>query len=191
MPCKPGATDAQMDDMVRKLLKNFDAFTDPRRPDYITTKSIRNMAKQPFGSDPVQNANIRLANALVNNPQALNAIDRHSSTGALDGRIRRQEIEQTLSSQSPLKYLDDSGLAQEMLDHFQELKDPANPGFISIAKLRGLASWSTSNPIYGRLAWIAKEVLKRSEVMKNMDAGDHLGKDGWIHWNTLLRMSRG
>ncbi len=200
-PCKPDPcyghkpdpvySQKSNDDLARQLLNNFDAFKDPKTPWFVTTQSLSDMANKPLTGNPAQDQNIRLARELLRRPEVVNALDRHSSTGALDGLIDRQKIQMTLSSQSPLKYQDDSRLAQEMLEHFEGLKDPANPGFISIDKLHGLASWPTSDPVHGRLAWIAQEVLKRSEVKENMDGGDYWGKDGWIHWDTLRQMSRG
>ena len=200
-PCKPDPcyghkpdpvySQKSNDDLARQLLNNFDAFKDPKTPWFVTTQGLSDMANKPLTGNPAQDQNIRLARELLRRPEVVNALDRHSSTGALDGLIDRQKIQMTLSSQSPLKYQDDSRLAQEMLEHFEGLKDPANPGFISIDKLHGLASWPTSDPVHGRLAWIAQEVLKRSEVKENMDGGDRWGKDGWIHWDTLRQMSRG
>jgi hypothetical protein len=179
------------DDLARQLLNNFDAFKDPKTPWFVTTQGLSDMANKPLTGNPAQDQNIRLARELLRRPEVVHALDRHSSTGALDGLIDRQKIQMTLSSQSPLKYQDDSRLAQEMLEHFEGLKDPANPGFISIDKLHGLASWPTSDPVHGRLAGIAQEVLKRAEVKENMDGGDYWGKDGWIHWDTLRDLAEG
>lgn len=69
------------------------------------------------------------------------------------------------------------------------LKDFQNPQYISIEKLRDLAKWPTGDPVHGRLALIAQEVLKRSDVRDGMDGGDRWGKDGWIHIDTLRQMS--
>lgn len=178
------------DDLAKMLLDQFDAFK-PGSRGYITTQDISNMAGRQLTGDPSQDRPIRLARELMSDRrrELVNAMDRHSTTGALDGIIDQQKIRMTLSSQSPLKYYDDWQLADDMLQHFDQLKDPRNPQYISIEKLRGLAQWPTSDPVHGRLAWIAQEVLKRSQVKDGMDGGDAWGKDEWIHIDTLRRMS--
>ncbi|TFY91509.1 hypothetical protein DYL61_18745 [Pseudomonas nabeulensis] len=173
------------------LLDNFDAFKDPKQPWFVTTQTISDMAGKALTGDAAQDRNILLARELMRRPDLVNAMDRHSTTGALDGLIDRRKIQMTLNSQSPLKYKDDKQLASEMLDHFDALRDPRYPDYISIDKLRGLAQWPTDDPVHGRLAWIAQEVLKRSEVKDQMDAGDNWGgADGWIKKSTLESMSR-
>ncbi|PRA25972.1 hypothetical protein CQZ99_19425 [Pseudomonas poae] len=173
------------------LLDNFHAFKDPKQPGYVTTQTISAMADRRLTGDPAKDRNILLARELMRRPDLVNAMDRHSTTGALDGLIDRQKIQMTLNSQSPLKYKDDDQLAREMLKHFDALRDPRYPDYISIDNLRGLAQWPTDDPVYGRLAWIAQEVLKRSEVKHQMDAGDNWwGTDGWIKKSTLKSMSR-
>lgn len=186
-PCYSGQSN---DDLAKKLLDNFDAFKDPKQPWYITTQGISDLANKPLTGNPDQDQNIRLARELMKRPELLDAIDRHSTTGALDGLIDRKKIEMTLCSQSPHKYQDDKQLAAQMLQHFSALKDPDNPDYISIDRLRDIAKWPTDDTANGRLAWIAQELLKRSETAARLDGGDHWGKDGWIHKDTLRRMSR-
>lgn len=197
-PCKPdpchGKPDPwysgqSNDDLAKMLLNNFDAFRDPKQS-WITTQAISDMASKPLTGDVDQDRNIRLARELMKRPELVNAIDRHSTTGALDGIIDRLKIQMTLNSQSPHKYQDDKQLAGEMLANFSALKDPDNPQYISIDKLRDMAKWPTDDPTHGHLAWIAQEVLKRSETLAGLDSGDHWGKDGWIHKDTLRQMSR-
>ena len=147
------------------------------------------MANEQLTGDRDRNRNILLARELTKHPEVLNAIDRHSTTGKLDGLIDRQKIQMTLDSKSPLKYLDDNKLAGEMLKHFSALRDPNNTDYINIDKLRGVAQWPTDDPVHGRLAWIAQEILKRSETLAAADGGDHWGRDGWIHKDTLRNMA--
>ena len=199
-PCKPDPcygnrpdpvySQKSNDDLARMLLNNFDAFKDPKQPWFVTKDGLSDMANKPLTGNTSQDQNIRLARELMKRPELVNALDRHSTTGALDGLIDRQKIQMTLSSQSPMKYQDDNQLAAEMLRHFDALRDPDNRDYISLDKLRGLAQWPTNDPVHGRLAWIAQEVLKRSEVKDTMDGGDRWGKDGWIHKDTLRQMSR-
>ena len=198
-PCKPDPchgkpdpwySNKNNDELARMLLNNFDAFKDPARPWFINSQAISDMASKPLTGNAAQDQNIRLAKELMKRPELVNAIDRHSTTGALDGLIDRKKIEMTLASQSPMKYLDDKQLAGEMLDHFKALRDPDNRDYISIDKLRGVAQWPTDDPIHGRLAWIAQELLKRSDTSAALDGGDHWGKDGWIHKDTLRQMAR-
>ncbi|WP_312496466.1 hypothetical protein [Pseudomonas cremoris] len=198
-PCKPDPchgkpdpwySNKSNDDLAKMLLNNFDAFKDPKQPWFINTQAISDMANKPLTDDASQDQNIRLARELMKRPELVNAIDRHSSTGALDGLIDRKKIEMTIGSQSPMKYLDDKQLAGEMLDHFKALRDPDNRDYISIDKLRGVAQWPTDDPVHGRLAWIAQEILKRSDTAALLDGGDHWGKDGWIHKDALRQMAR-
>ena len=197
-PCKPDPchgkpdpwfSNKSNDDLAKMLLNSFDAFKDPKQPGYVTTQGISDLASKPLTGDAAQDQNIRLARELMKRPELVNAMDRHSTTGALDGLIDRKKIEMTLSSQSPLKYLDDNKLAGEMLDQFRALRDPDNTDYINVDKLRGIAQWPTSDPVHGRLAWIAQEILKRSETLAAADGGDHWGKDGWIHKDTLRQMA--
>ena len=198
-PCKPDPcygkpdpwySNKSNDDLASMLLNNFDAFKDPKQPGFINTQSISDMASKPLTGNAAQDQNIRLAKELMKRPELVNAIDRHSTTGALDGLIDRKKIEMTLASQSPMKYLDDKQLAGEMLDHFKALRDPDNPEYISIDKLRDVAQRPTDDPVHGRLAWIAQEILKRSDTSAALDGADHWGKDGWIHKDTLRQMAR-
>lgn len=84
-----------------------------------------------------------------------------------------------------MKYLDDKQLAQKMFKHFEDLQDCDNPEYISLDKLR-----RSSPPLSGYPAWIAQEILKRSDTSAALDGGDHWGKDGWIHKDTLRQMAR-
>ncbi|WP_193557576.1 hypothetical protein [Pseudomonas kairouanensis] len=199
-PCKPdpcyGKPDPwyssqSNDDLAKMLLNNFDAFKDPKQPWYITTQGISDLANKPLTGNPDQDQNIRLARELMRRPELVNAMDRHSTTGALDGLIDRKKIQMTLSSQNPHKYQDDKQLAAEMLKHFDALKDPDNPDYISIDRLKDMAKWPAGDTAHGRLAWIAQELLKRSDTSASFDGADHWGRDGWIHKDTLRRMSRG
>ena len=192
-PCKPdpcyGKPDPwygnkSNDDLARSLLNNFDAFRAANGPSYITTQNLADMANRELTGNPTQDANIRLARELMRRPELVNAIDRHSTTGALDGFIDRLKIQMTLNSQSPMKYKDDNQLAAEMLDHFKALRDPRYPDHISIEKLRNIAEWPTDGA-HGDLAWIAQEILKRSDTLAQMDGSNG---DGWIHKDTLRRM---
>ena len=198
-PCKPDPchgkpdpwySNKSNDELAQLLLSNFDAFKDPKQPWYVTTQGISNIASKPLTGNAAQDQNIRLARELMKRPELVNAMDRHSSTGALDGLIDRQKIQMTIGSQSPFKYQDDKQLAGEMLNHFKALRDPENPEYISVDKLRGMAQWPTDDPVHGRLAWIAQEILKRSQTLSELDGGDHWGKDGWIHKDTLRQMAR-
>lgn len=68
------------------------------------------------------NENIRLANELLRRPELMAAMDRHSSTGALDGLIDRQKLNMVIKGENYFKYKTDKELAGELLDHFDELK---------------------------------------------------------------------
>ena len=190
-PCKPEPCRYERnDELARELLDNFDAFRDSSCRTYITKQDIERVAGQRPTGNEATDKNIRLARALLQRPELIQAIDRHSTTGALDDIIDRRKIEMTLGSQSPMKYLDDKQLANEMLDQFKALRDPDNLDYISIDKLRGVAQWPTNDPTHGHLAWIAQEILKRSDTLAALDGGDHWGKDGWIHKDTLRQMAR-
>lgn len=185
-PCKPEPCRYERnDELARELLDNFDAFRDSSCRTYITKQDIERVAGQRPTGIEATDKNIRLARALLQRPELIQAIDRHSTTGALNDKIYRREIEMTLGSQSPMKYLDDKQLAQQMFKHFEDLQDCDNPEYISLDKLR-----RSSPPLSGYPAWIAQEILKRSDTLAALDGGDHWGKDGWIHKDTLRQMAR-
>ena len=88
-PCRPHQQYSlkNNEELAQQLLNNFDAFRDRKNPGYVSVDSIHAMAKKGWSPNPVTNANIRLANELLRRPELMSALDRHTSTGALDGLI--------------------------------------------------------------------------------------------------------
>ncbi len=118
----PGYANKSREQLAQQLLDNFDAFKDRGNAGYVSVNSIREMAKKGWSHDPVMNQNIRLAKELLRRPELVDAIDRHRSTGALDGLINRQKLGMVISDTNFFKYNSDKQLAQEMLEHFDALK---------------------------------------------------------------------
>ena len=110
------------EELAQQLLDNFNAFRDPKKPGYVSVDSILAMAKRGWSPNPAMNENIRLANELLRRPELMAAMDRHSSTGALDGLIDRQKLNMVIKGENYFKYKTDKELAGELLDHFDELK---------------------------------------------------------------------
>ena len=167
----------------------FERFKTPGSGQFINKETIRDFAQKDPAMHPGQRDLILLAQALDSREGLLDAIDRHSTTGALDNLIDMRKIQMTLNDPSPLTYHSDKQLAGEMLDHFRALRDRDYPDYINIDKLKEIAKWPTGGEGHGRLAWIAQELLKRSQVKDQMDGGDNWwGTDGWIHKSTLEKM---
>lgn len=191
-PTAPGRPDPQYslknnEDLARQLRDNFDAFIDPRNPGHVTIDSIHAMAGKSWSSNPVMNENIRLANELLRRPDLLNALDRHSTTGALDGLINRQNVNLVISGENYFKYKTDKELAAEMYEHFNELKSTPWQRELSISDLRKLARQPlTGDSPQDHLIQLAQEILKRSDALKRMDQNN----DGRIGRDTLYWLSR-
>ncbi|KAF1030668.1 MAG: hypothetical protein GAK37_01184 [Pseudomonas sp.] len=195
-PCKPGKPDPQYgtknnEELAQLLLDNFDAFKDPKSPSYITKQGLEAMASRPLTGDPDKDRNIHLAKELLKRPDLVDALDRHSTTGALDGLIDRQKIEMTIKGQSPFKYQSDKQLAAEMLKHFDELKGGFWSRTINIDDLKDLAGQKlTGDASKDNLIWLAREIIQRSEALKKMDNTRGLDDDGLISKKGLKKLSR-
>ncbi|MGF6095057.1 hypothetical protein [Pseudomonas sp. 18175] len=192
-PCRPEPPEPcryeRNDKLLEELVKNFGEFQKLSCKSYITTNDIKEMAREPFGESDKKDQSIHLAQALLKHPELINAIDRHSTTGALDEIIDLQKIEMTLNSKSPYKYFDDKYLADEIFKHFSEFTSMKSSDYISVRKLKRIASQSTELPGSAHLTWMAQELLKRSETLEKLDDDVFWGKGKWIHKDALLRMS--
>ena len=177
--------------LAKQLSDNFNAFRDRNNPGYISVDSIHAMAKKGWSPDPVTNANIRLANELLRRPELMSALDRNTSTGALDGLINRQNVNAVIEGENYFKYKSDKELAGEMLKHFNELKSNPRAGELSFHNLRRLASQSqTGDSSKDHLVQLAQEILRRSDVLKKMDNLAGRDNDGRISWQALYQLSR-
>ncbi|WP_411389318.1 EF-hand domain-containing protein [Pseudomonas sp. MPB23] len=191
-PSPPGRPDPQYslknnEDLAKQLRDNFNAFIDPRNPGAVTIDSIHAMAGKSWSWNPAMNENIRLANELLRRPDLLNALDRHSTTGALDGLIDRQNVNLVISGENYFKYKTDKELAAEMYEHFNDLKGAPWKRELNISDLKKLARQPlTGDSPKDHLIQLAQEVLKRSDALKRMDQNN----DGRIGRDTLYWLSR-
>jgi hypothetical protein len=177
--------------LAKQLLDNFNAFRDPKNPGYISVGSIHAMANRGWSSNPAVNENIRLAKELLRRPDLMSALDRHSSTGSLDGLIDRQNLNLVIKGGNYFKYNTDKELAGEMLKHFNELKGGPWGQDISIKDLRKLAAkHQTGDSAKDHLIQLAQEVLKRSDLVKMLDNLASPDNDGRISKEALRRLSR-
>ena len=181
-PPAPGRPDPQYalknrEELAQQLLDNFNAFRDPKKPGYVSVDSILAMAKRGWSPNPVMNENIRLANELLRRPELMAAMDRHSSTGALDGLIDRQKLNMVIKGENYFKYKTDKELAGELLDHFDELKKRSGGSSLQISELKEWARKPlTGDAAKDHLIQLSQEILTRSDVLEKMD--NHLSKDG-------------
>lgn len=192
-PCRPDPQYSlkNNEQLAQQLSDNFNAFRDRNNPGYISVDSIHAMAKKGWSPDPVTNANIRLANELLRRPELMSALDRNTSTGALDGLINRQNVNAVIKGENYFKYKSDKELAGEMLKHFNELKSNPRAGELSFHNLRRLASQSqTGDSSKDHLVQLAQEILRRSDVLKKMDNLAGRDNDGRISWQALYQLSR-
>lgn len=179
------------EELAQQLLNNFDAFRDRKNPGYVSVDSIHAMAKKGWSPNPVTNANIRLANELLRRPELMSALDRHTSTGALDGLIDRQNVSSVIRGENGFKYKSDKELAGEMLEHFDDLKSNPHAQELSFNDLR---RWAAQRPnghaSRNHLIQLAQEVLKRSDMLTKMDNLAGRDNDGRISRHALHYLSR-
>ncbi len=179
------------DELAQQLRDNFNAFRDRSNPGYVSVDSIYGMAKKTWSPNPVTNANIRLANELLRRPELMSALDRHSSTGALDGLIDRQNVNIVVKGENYFKYKTDKEMAGEMLEHFDELKRNPWDRELSFNHLRSLAAQEqTGDSPMDHLIQLSQEILKRSDVLREMDNLAGRDNDGRISWQALYQLSR-
>ncbi|WP_225927024.1 MULTISPECIES: hypothetical protein [Pseudomonas] len=173
------------------MLDNFAAFKDPQNPGYVSVDSLHAMANKGWSDDPAMNKNIRLARELLRRSELTDAIDRHSTTGALDGLIGRKQLRAIINADNHFKYSSDKQLAQEMLDHFKELKGGKRGPNLRIADFKKLASSPlTGDSAKDHLIQLAQEFLKRSDLVSKLDNLAGPENDGRISWKALYLMSR-
>ncbi|WP_181081368.1 MULTISPECIES: type III secretion effector protein [Pseudomonas] len=195
-PTLPGRPDPQYslknnEQLASQLSKNFDAFMDPKKPGYVSIDSIYAMAKRGWSSDPRVNENIRLAKEMLRRPDLLGALDRHSSTGALDGLIDRQNVNRVIHGDNYFKYNTDKELVGELYEHFSVLKDGPGSADISISDLRNLAREPlTGDSPKDHLVQLAQELLKRSDLVTKLDNLASQNGDGRINLRALLLLLR-
>ncbi|MEW5713675.1 type III secretion effector protein [Pseudomonas sp. SB113] len=192
-PCRPHQQYSlkNNEELAQQLLNNFDAFRDRKNPGYVSVDSIHAMAKKGWSPNPVTNANIRLANELLRRPELMSALDRHTSTGALDGLIDRQNVSSVIRGENDFKYKSDKELAGEMLEHFDDLKSNPHAQELSFNDLR---RWAAQRPnghaSRSHLIQLAQEVLKRSDMLAKMDNIAGRDNDGRISRHALHYLSR-
>ncbi|WP_083236375.1 hypothetical protein [Pseudomonas sp. S3E12] len=195
-PTVPGRPDPHYslknnEQLAVQLRDNFNAFRDPRNPGYISTDSIRAMANKGWSPFPSVNENIRLAKELLRRPELMSALDRHTSTGALDGLIDRNNVNAVIYGQSYFKYKTDAELADEMLKYFEKLKGPHSDRELHVNDLKNLADENlTGDSERDYLIQLSKEIVKRSDVLRQMD--DLLSRPGddRISWAGLYFLFR-
>ncbi|WP_017476184.1 hypothetical protein [Pseudomonas sp. PAMC 26793] len=178
------------EELAKHLLDNFDSFGE-RGAQYVTPKNLENMAGRPLTCHAATDHNIRAAREILQRPGLVEALDRHSSTGQLDGLIDRLKITMIINSTNPFKYHDDKEVAQAMLERFGDLKSGFWRPAIEIGRLRQLAGQPlTGHQQEDELIQLAKEVIQRSYLLQQMENTGHHPYDGKIHKDALRWLSR-
>ncbi|PIB47512.1 hypothetical protein AOA57_19760 [Pseudomonas sp. 2588-5] len=137
------------------------------------------------------NENIRLAKEMLRRPELMNAIDRHSSTGALDGLIDRENLRLVINGGNYFKYHSDKDVVQELLEHFKELRGSQWDLSLQVNDLKQLAaSTLTGDSEKDHLIQLAQEMLKRSDLVTKLDNLASQDRDGRISLLALLLASR-
>ncbi|KTC63464.1 hypothetical protein AO262_19840 [Pseudomonas fluorescens ABAC62] len=67
-------------------------------------------------------SNILLARELVRRPELMQAFDRRGTTGEMDNRLSKADIERFVNSSNPLKLATDKDIVLDVLRHFNTLK---------------------------------------------------------------------
>jgi hypothetical protein len=172
------------------LLNNYEAFKG-RWSSTVTPQSIAKMANRPLTGNAYTDANIQLANELQRRPDLMQALDRNGSTGALDGRLSRDDIRSFIGSANPLKLSDDKQLVRDMLTHFNALKGGYFSNSIKLNDISARASRPlTGNPYQDHLIQLSREVMSRSDLQAAMDNRSSWLRDGRITQLELFELLR-
>lgn len=164
LPCRPcyGFGNKSNADLSRMLLDRFDDFKAPNG--FITKGGLKDMAGKPLTGDYEKDQNIRLARELMRRGDLVDDMDRHHITGGLDGLIDRNNLNITM-----FKNQNDKELARELMRDVDLFKAPQWPFHLSLEKLHEVANWTvTRHPYFGRQAWLAKELLRRPDMLDRL-----------------------
>ena len=174
-PVAPGRPDPQYslksrEELVQQLRDSYPAFLDPNNPGYISVDSILAMAQRGWSSNPAMRENIRLANALLRDPELIATLIRNSATGASGNLVDWNGVNSVLHGQNYFKYKTDKELAGEMIEHYKELK---GWGFsLTVKDMRKLASQAlTGDAAKDHLRQLAQEFLNRPEFIACVTSG--------------------
>ena len=175
--------------LAQGLLNNYGAFKGRWPSRYITEQSLQKVAKQPLTGNPYKDPNIRLANEVLRRPGLLQSLDRNGSTGALDGRLSRDDITSFVRSDNPLKLSDDKQIVQDMLNNFNALKGGYFSSTIKLRELNARATQPLSgNPYNDHLIQLSREVMARSDLRSAMDNIYSWQRDGRISRQELYTL---
>ncbi|OLY72682.1 hypothetical protein AU074_08160 [Pseudomonas sp. ATCC PTA-122608] len=176
--------------MAEQLLTGFNAFRD-RGTQHITQQGLENMASKRLTGNPADDQNILLAREILRRPDLMLGLDRSGSTGQMDDRFTRQDINALVHSDNTLKYQDDKELAQLMLQNFNALKGGFFSNSIKTNELNRLAAMPlTGRPQTDALIQLAREVTQRSSVLEAMDKAGSGYANGKINKHALRELSR-
>ena len=177
--------------LAQGLLDNYGAFKGRWPSRSVTPQSVQKMANRPLTGNPSLDPNIRLAKELLRRPGLMQALDRNGSTGALDGRLSKDDISSVVRSDNPLKLNYDKQLVREMLTHFNSLKGGYFSSTIKLRELSARASQAlTGNPFSDHLTQLSREVMARSDLRSMMDNVDGWRRDGKISQQELYQLLR-
>lgn len=174
-------------ELLGQLRDSFPAFQDPETRGF-TSKRIYEIASEPLRGGRNTKHEIRLANELLRRPELLKSLDR-SSTGTLDGMFNLTNLFSVLYDSNPFKFTTDKDLAGETLKHFAELRGGAYGQTLSFLQLKEIEKrqWS-GNPTQDHVTQLAREVLRRREVLSAMDNSLSDSNDGSISRAGLLKL---
>lgn len=177
--------------LAQGLLNNYDAFKGRWPSRYVTQQSLQQTANQPLTGNPYKDPNIRLANEVLKRPGLLQSLDRNGSTGAVDGRLTRDDITSFVRSSNPLKLSDDKQIVQDMLNNFNALKGGYFSSTIKLGELNARAMQPLSgNPYNDHLIQLSREVMARSDLKSAMDNVYSWQRDGRISRQELYTLLR-
>jgi len=166
------------DQLAQLLLNNFAAFTGSSHSKTLSARTLKDMAAKQLGSDPKLNENIRTAREVLR---------RTGMMDALGSRTDLHTLAKLIRDDNPFKYKDDKQIAQEMLNHFNQLKDYVGHE-INIKDLQTLGKTPTTGiPSIDHLIQLSKAFTGRGGSLKKMDAD----ADGRINvFEILVALSR-
>ncbi|PTC29787.1 type III secretion effector protein [Pseudomonas aylmerensis] len=176
VPGGPGLDYSLMsrNELAAQLSAKYSAFRDPRNPGYVSVDSIRAMANKGWSPNPAVNENIRLAKALLRDPGLMSALDRHGSTGALDGLIDRTSLNAVINGTNYFQFKTDKELFGEMLEHYNQLKGRFGRD-LTVSDLRKLAGQSlTGDSPKDHLIQLAQEMFKRTNALNLASSGNRI-----------------
>ncbi|QHD08402.1 hypothetical protein [Pseudomonas sp. R76] len=164
------------------LFFNFETFIDPKTG-YITPESLRKVAISGLHS-PKDRA---VAEETRKRHDFMYALDKDGK-GLLDSRIYREDIFNAIAPSNDEKNFggwSDKAMSKYLVMNFKKFTDPNDPNFVTRSSLERAAHSKGEDGFTAEDSSFARELLRRLDLFKRMDAAPNGSLDDKIGINTL------